>query len=127
MCLLKICLPLLKKNETPIETEADKTGHDELHTNEKDITPDTTNIKRPIKEVPKFGRVPIKTTSSSTLRMGSSTRPSNIDINRMVDQFMKTPSIETANVLMDLILDYGESMINSIPRAIRNELKKFKK
>lgn len=119
--------PSIEKNETPIETEADKTGHDELHTNEKDITPDTTNIKRPIKEVPKFGRVPIKTTSSSTLRMGSSTRPSNIDINRMVDQFMKTPSIETANVLMDLILDYGESMINSIPRAIRNELKKFKK
>lgn len=119
--------PSVEKNETSIETEVDKTGHDELHTKEKDITPDTTNIKRSIKEVSKFGRVPIKTTSSSTLRMGSSTRPSNIDINRMVDQFMKTPSIETANVLMDLILDYGESMINSIPRAIRNELKKYKK
>lgn len=124
--------PSVKKNETQTETEADKTGHDELHTNEKDIMPDTTNRKRPGKEAPEYGRMHTKTTSSSTLRMGSSTRPSNTDINRTdinrkVDQFKKNPSIETADVLMDLILDYGERVINSIPDAIRIKLKKFKK
>lgn len=118
--------PSVEKNETPIETEADKTGHDELHNNDKDITSKTTNIEEPVKEALKFGRMSIKPSPPSTLRMGS-TRPSNIDINKKVDQFMKTPSIETANVLIDLILDYGESMINSIPHAIRIELKKFKK
>ena len=49
------------------------------------------------------------------------------DVDRMINQFISNPSYETAYALMDLMLDFGESVMYNIPQKIRIELKKFKR
>lgn len=114
-----------KEETTKIITEADVVHSDAKSIEEKTGTEEST-VKKPQKKALKFGRIEVKSTHSNTLRTKYS-NPSKSDVDRMINQFMSNPSYETAYALMDLMLDFGESVMHNIPQTIRIELKKFKR
>ena len=91
---------------------------------EKDKVSDVSN--KEIKETPKFGRIELEPSKPTSLRTSGFSKPSNRDVIKLVEAFSENPSIQTANALFDIILDFGESIMTSIPPSIRKELKKFK-
>ena len=102
-------VPEKEEDSSTMITEADK----------KDVTES--------KEMPKFGRIGIDSSKTSSLRTSGFLKPSNRDVNKLVEAFTEHPSLQNANMLFDLILDFGESIMINIPQNIRIELKKFKK
>ena len=114
-----------KEETTKIITEADVV-HSEAKSIEEKTGTEKSTAEKPQKESPKFGRIEVKTTHSNTLRTRYS-NPSKSDVDRMINQFRSNPSYETAYALMDLMLDFGESVMHNIPQTIRIELKKFKR
>ena len=91
---------------------------------EKDKVSDVSN--KEIKETPKFGRIELEPSKPTSLRTSGFSKPSNRDVIKLVEAFSENPSIQTANALFDIILDFGESIMTSIPPSIRKELKNFK-
>ena len=118
-------LSLDKEETTKIITEADVV-HSEAKSIEEKTGTEKSTAEKPQKESPKFGRIEVKTAHSNTLRTRYS-NPSKSDVDRMINQFISNPSYETAYALMDLMLDFGESVMPNIPQTIRIELKKFKR
>ena len=114
-----------EKGSSPIIVKDDKKDAIEsIDILEKDKVSDVSN--KEIKETPKFGRIELEPSKPTSLRTSGFSKPSNRDVIKLVEAFSENPSIQTANALFDIILDFGESIMTSIPPSIRKELKKFK-
>lgn len=114
-----------EKGSSPIIVKDDKKDAIEsIDILEKDKVSDVSN--KEIKETPKFGRIELEPSKPTSPRTSGFSKPSNRDVIKLVEAFSDNPSIQTANALFDIILDFGESIMTSIPPSIRKELKKFK-
>lgn len=94
----------------------------ENKTIEEKVRTSTTINDNTQKETPRFGRIEIKSTPLNSLKTNGY-KPSDVDT--MIKRFKNSPSYETANLLIDMILDVGD--MHNIPQEIRIELKKFKR